>query len=258
MSRWRRSPGLALLVGGILLLLAGCDDGSPTVAPVTGASPELTLLALGDSYTVGHSLPAAWSWPRQLADSLAAGGDTLAAVTVVARTGWTTRDLLDAVRARSEEVGPAERPFGLVTLMIGVNNQFQGLDVGAFAAELDTLAALAVDLAGNDPRRVLGFTIPDYGVTPVGRYYDPERISDEIAALNAVVHRTCSAWDIDVVDITPLSLAAAAEPRLVSRDGLHYSREMYARWVGLMLPAARTALGLDAPRPTAAAPGLPH
>ncbi len=232
----------------ILLLIAslaawfGCSQDS--AVPEAQSAPESppTLLALGDSYTVGHSLPAQWCWPLQLADSLAAGGDTLRAVDVVAETGWTTRDLLDAVRDRLAGGGLRPDSYGLVTLMIGVNNQFQGLDPAVFEAEVDTLIALAIEQAGGDPARVLGFSIPDYGVTPVGELFGPDRIAAEIEAYNAVLARNFAEQGVVMIDITPLSRQAAAEPVLVARDGLHYSGEMYARWVSLMLPEVRRAL----------------
>jgi len=240
---WRgRSAALTLAAA----LLVGCQGAEAPGDPVAETPPDLTLLALGDSYTVGHSLPTGWSWPWQLADSLAAGGDTLEAVAVVARTGWTTRDLLDAARAHRGTGALPERRHGLVTLMIGVNNQFQGLDIDVFRAELDTLVVLATELAGNKPRRVVGFTIPDYGVTPVGSLYDADRVASEIAAHNSVLREVAAARGIALVDITPLSCDAGTDPALVARDGLHYSRAMYARWVSLMLPVVRDALGLVA------------
>lgn len=221
---------------------AGCGQDAGPVGPSPNPEVDLTLLALGDSYTVGHSLPTEWSWPYQLADSLSQVGDTLRTIDVVAETGWTTGDLLDALRDSLVQDQLALETYGLVTLMIGVNNQFQGLDPALFDAEMDTLIALAIEQVGGDPDRVLGFSIPDYGVTPVGELFGPDRIAAEIEAYNAVLARKFTEQGVVMIDITPLSRQAAAEPALVARDGLHYSGEMYARWVSLMLSEVRRAL----------------
>lgn len=203
------------------------------------------MLALGDSYTVGEGVAEQASWPRQLADSLATFGDTLQCLDLVARTGWKTGDLLDTLR-RERAAGVLQtRPYGLVTLMIGVNNQFQGVDLAVFQAEMDTLIDLALELAGGRCQGVLGFSLPDYGVTPVGSLFDPERIAAEIQAHNEVLEQKFGTAGITMLDITSVSAAAADDPQLVARDGLHFSGEMYRRWVSLMLPEARACLGLE-------------
>jgi lysophospholipase L1-like esterase len=246
-GRYLVVAGIVLDILLVLFVLSGCHEGSGPTVPEQRGQPEaqLTLLALGDSYTAGNSLPLQWSWPWQLADSLAADGDTLATLDVIAQTGWRTRDLLNAVRdsLASGDFPPGD--YGLVTLMIGVNNQFQGMDQGVFAAEIDTLLELAISLAGNDPARVLGFSIPDYGVTPVGELFGSARIAAEIADYNELLDSILTAKSVVMLDITPLSMLAGVEPGLVSRDGLHYSREMYRRWVALMLPAVKRAFNMD-------------
>ena len=122
------------LVGVVLLgLVAGCAEQDQPVAAAPGEEPlavPLTVLALGDSYTKGESLPAFFSWPRQLADTLAVAGDTLQSLKVLAETGWTTRDLLGAMRAQADQLD--SNGYGLVTLMIGVNNQFPASGPGRF------------------------------------------------------------------------------------------------------------------------------
>jgi lysophospholipase L1-like esterase len=236
-----------LFTFGLILLLAvtmwtGCRQEDDPTRIHLDPEPGLTLLALGDSYTVGHSLPTEWSWPFQLADSLAAAGDSLQFLDVIAQTGWTTRDLLEAVRDSIEQEVLLTDPYGLVTLMIGVNNQFQGVDQRVFEAELDTLIAQTLELAGDDPSRVIGFSIPDYGVTPVGELFGRVRIGTEIEAHNAILARKFGEQGIVMLDVTTLSRRAGDEPELVARDGLHYSRLMYELWVKMMLPAVRSAL----------------
>lgn len=232
----------SLLLTG-LLLLAACSSRDPEpTGPAPSEPVPASLLALGDSYTAGQSIPEAWSWPAQLADSLAAGGEPLQRRVVIARTGWTTRDLLTALRD-SLEGGLAHEEFGAVALLIGVNNQFQGWDPEIFAADLDTLLDLATELTGGRAARVLGLTIPDYSITPVGQLFDPAAASRQIAGLNGELVIRLEERGMPVVDVAALCEAAAQEPELVARDGLHYSGEMYARWVKVLLPAVRDILG---------------
>ena len=226
----------------VMVAICGCSEADDPARPQPNTEKELTILALGDSYTVGHSLPRDWSWPYQLADTLAAAGDSLESLEVIATTGWTTRDLLDAVRDSLASDGLEYESYGLVTLMIGVNNQFQGLEPSVFEAEMDTLINLALELAEGDPVRVLGFSIPDYGVTPVGEMFGPARIAVEIDAYNVILERKFTESGIVMLDVTALSRLADVEPQLVAKDGLHYSREMYARWVTLMLAQVRNGL----------------
>lgn len=228
---------IALMTVGVFLTVAaiGCQ-GTDSPTPPTEAPTDLSLLALGDSYTVGHGVPGSANWPSQLADSLAASGDTLARTDVLAVTGWTTTDLLEAMGEAS-----LEPRFGLVTVMIGVNNQFQGLDAGIFASELDSILGWADELGDA----VLVFSIPDYGATPVGGMFGPEEIAREIDAYNHALGQVAGRHGLMPIDVTSISRTVADEEGLVARDGLHYSPEMYRRWVSLMLPAVRESLDLD-------------
>jgi acyl-CoA thioesterase-1 len=242
-SRIFQIPCLAVLL--VLFFWSGCSEEADPIAIMPDPEPNLTVLALGDSYTVGHSLPQQWSWPFQLADSLSVSGDALRNLAVIAQTGWTTRDLLDAIRDSLDAGRLQIEPFSMATLMIGVNNQFQGVDTRVFEAELDTLISLALQMTDGNPERLLGFSIPDYGVTPVGELFGPDRIGREIQIHNFILARKFGERDIVMIDITALSRLAATEPQLVARDGLHYSREMYRRWVALMLPSVRSCLRLS-------------
>ena len=236
---------LALLLLGAT---GGCREATESITPVPPREPGPDLLALGDSYTVGHGLPEAWSWPAQLADTLAAQGEPLRRRDVVAGTGWTARDLLDALRDSLNSGRLGDSSYEVVTVMIGVNNQFQGLPTAAFAAELDTLLAVATWLAGGDGGRVVGFTIPNYGLTPVGALYGTARVTAEIAEFNRILGGVMASRGIPVIDITTSCDAVMDEGGLVARDGLHYSREMYRRWVVLMGPEIERCLQSTAGR----------
>jgi lysophospholipase L1-like esterase len=226
------------LAAGLLAVVA-CEQNAETAAPPDSPDGDRArrILALGDSYTVGTSVRADLAWPQQLADSLAAGGNSIAILKIVAGSGWTTTDLTTALSM--EDLVPS---YDLVTLMIGVNNQVQGLAIDVFTTELAELADTAVALAQGDRTRVLLFSIPDYGVTPFGRMIYPEGVAGEIDHYNRLGRSIADSLRLAYLDITPLSRQAEDVPVLVARDGLHYSGQMYRRWVELMLPIVRNIL----------------
>ena len=198
-----------------------------------------TFLALGDSYTIGESVPESQRWPVQLAEALRAEGIDVGNVDIIARTGWRTDDL-DAAITRTNPKGP----YDLVTLLIGVNNQYQGRSLEQYRKEFPALLTRAVGLAGGKPERVIVLSIPDYGATPFGQSSgDASRIGGEIDKYNSIAGAAAGEAHARFVDITPGSRRAAEDKTLVAEDGLHPSGKMYADWVQLALPEARAALG---------------
>lgn len=220
-------------------------------------APPARHLALGDSYTIGESVPAAARWPNRLAELLRAEGIGLASPQIIARTGWTTDELAAALdqlergaavdNAAGEAAAPPAPPYQLVSLLIGVNNQYRGRDVAEYRVQLDALLARAIAYAGGQAARVLVLSIPDWGATPFARGRDRARIAREIDAFNAAKRAACAAAGVAFVDITPLTREAAARPELVAGDDLHPSAMDYARWAQAALPAARAALGMPTP-----------
>ena len=172
-------------------------------------------------------------WPVQLARRLREEGIDIAEPEIIARTGWTTGQLLAAIDAASPR-----GPYDLVTLLIGVNNQFRGLDVDDYRVELAELLQQAVVLAGGKPSRVVVLSIPDWGVTPFAEGADRSQIAREIDLFNAVKREETSVAGVAYVDITPISREALTEPSLLADDGLHPSGEMYRDWTDLVLPVA--------------------
>lgn len=228
-----------------------------TLLSMLSGAPALPAryLALGDSYTIGESVAAAERWPNQLVAMLREQGANLARPEIVARTGWTTGELaaaLDAVeRGEMVEMAVDEHaprpapPYQLVTLLIGVNNQYRGRPVEEYRAQLQALVARAVAYAGGEPRRVVMLSIPDWGVTPfaAGMGRDAANVAREIDAYNAAARTLCAEAGVAFIDITPLTREAATRPELLASDGLHPSGLDYQRWAHAALPAARAALG---------------
>lgn len=219
-----------------------CSENNQTVNPVEEIQetemPDTTVtisyLALGDSYTIGESVSTSKRWPVQLRDSLLNSGFDTVNVEIIARTGWTTGELLSAIESRNPE-----GPYELVSLLIGVNNQFRSYEFSIYAQEFEVLLKKAITFAGNDTSRVIVLSIPDYGVTPFGQNRDPEKIAREIDRYNQYAHTLCETYDVAYFDITPISRLADSDNSLLASDGLHPSGKMYTQWVQQILPHIR-------------------
>ena len=187
-------------------------------------------LALGDSYTIGESVPENERWPNQLAGLLQAD-DVSTEVTIIARTGWTTDELWMGVQAREVNL-----PYDLVSLLIGVNNQYRGLDIGEYQDEFVFLLNKAIEYAGGDAKRVIVLSIPDWGVTPFAMSRDSKKIATEINLFNSVNREETEKAGAYYVDVTPSSRKAITDGALIAADGLHPSGKMYAEWAKLAYP----------------------
>jgi lysophospholipase L1-like esterase len=205
----------------------------------SGAPAALRYLALGDSYTIGESIDAAGRWPVQLAALLRRRGLAVAEPEIVARTGWTTAELsagIDAAAPRG--------PFALVSLLIGVNDQYRGGSPQEYRPGFAALLRRAIAFAGGEPGRVMVLSIPDWSVTPFaaasGR--DPARIAGQLRRFNDVNREETQRAGARYVDITPQSRRALGNRALLAGDGLHPSAAMYAEWARLALPEATAAL----------------
>jgi lysophospholipase L1-like esterase len=207
----------------------------------------IRYLALGDSYTIGESVAESERFPVQLAERLRAEGIAeLAPPEIIATTGWTPGELAAGIDA----AGPVG-PFELVTLLIGVNNQYRGRPSEEYREQFRELLRRALEFAGGRRDRVIVVSIPDWSVTPFADGRDRPRIALEIDAFNAVNRNEASLQGARYVDITPVSRLAASNPALTSSDALHPTAEMYRLWVELIVPEASDALTADAERPTA-------
>ena len=223
------------------MLAAGAADDAHAAA-------SASYLALGDSYTIGENVEPAGRWPMQLAAALRAEGiviDDMAVASprIIATTGWTTDELSAAIDAAE----PLGSDHALVSLLIGVNNQYRGRAVDEYAREFAILLERAIGFAGRRTDRVFVLAIPDWGVTPFaadsGR--DTAAIARELDAYNAAAAKICAERGVVFVDIAPVSRARGAEPAMLADDGLHPSAAMYAEWARLALPAVRRMLSSD-------------
>ncbi|TAN05425.1 MAG: SGNH/GDSL hydrolase family protein [Rhodanobacteraceae bacterium] len=196
------------------------------------------FLALGDSYTIGEGVAAAERWPAQLAVRLRDEGIDIADPQIVATTGWTTDELSAAMDAAT-----FVPPYALVTLLIGVNNQYRGRPLDEYRAQSRALLQRAIGFAGGDAKHVVVVSIPDWGVTPfaVSEGCDAALVAHGVDAFNAAARAEVEATGARWVDVTGISRAPESRNELVA-DGLHPSGVQYARWVAAILPVARTAL----------------
>jgi lysophospholipase L1-like esterase len=208
------------------------------IAAHTPPPAEIRILALGDSYTVGEGVTLEQRWPMQLAAMLCARGLAVATPTIVARTGWTTDELSAAIAD-----APPAGTFDLVTLLIGVNNQYRDRGADEYRAQFRALLARAIGFAGGRATHVIVVSIPDWGATPFAAGRDRVRIARDIDAFNEVNRDESARVGARYVDITPISRRAADEADLVERDMLHPSARMYAAWVHAMLSVVLAAIG---------------
>ena len=222
-------------IGWMLVLalgLAGCARQGTD----TGAG-KMKFLALGDSYTIGEGVAASDRWPVQLAALLREQGHDVAEPRIIARTGWTTDELSDAIDAADPR-----GPYDLVSLLIGVNNQYRGRSAEEYRAEFAVLLQRAIGFAGGDARRVIVLSIPDWGATPFAEDRSRSEIAAEIDVFNAINRQETERLGARYVDIIPQSRTAGSNPALLAPDGLHYSGLTYAEWARLALPAALDAV----------------
>jgi lysophospholipase L1-like esterase len=203
------------------------------------AASAATFLALGDSYTIGEGVAVAERWPMQVADILRTQGVSIDTPEIVARTGWTTDELSAAMDAA--DLHP---PFDLVTLLIGVNNQYRGRELDNYRNEFRALLERAIKLAGKRPAHVVVVSIPDWGVTRFGQTSgrDVDQVRREINAYNATNEKIAKMLHTGYADVTALSRDGADRADMLVGDGLHPSAAMYRLWAERIAASARTAL----------------
>ena len=214
------------------------DNQQITMEETTsGQSTPIRYLALGDSYTIGQGVPEELRWPNQLAEKLRDARYNVSEVNIIATTGWTTRDLLNGIEATNPD------KHELVSLLIGVNNQYQKLAFDKYENEFLELLDIAIDLAGGK-ENVFVVSIPDYGVTPFGSG-DPVGIGKEIDRYNAFAQKQCAEMGIPFIDITGISRELGNGEGALASDRLHPSGMQYTRWTDAILPVVIEVISQD-------------
>jgi len=230
--------------GLYLLVLLSCTPpentaNNSTTNPETPTDPvpgptvgTLNYLALGDSYTIGQSVCTSCRFPAQLKDSLKVVTNKNIELNIIATTGWTTTDLKNSINNQA-----VANNYDLVTLLIGVNNQYQNKPFTLYKKEFPELVDKAIALAKGDKKNVIVVSIPDYAYTPYGQNSSsPSSISVEIDEYNNFAKNYCGQNAIVFVDITPVTRNGLSNPALVADDGLHPSELAYTQFVSLILP----------------------
>lgn len=222
----------AALTGSIVMATAATPNNSTSPTPAA-------FLALGDSYTIGEGAKPHERWPMQLAQKLRDEGVAINDPEIVATTGWTTEELSAAMDAHT-----FHPPYTLVTLLIGVNDQYRGGSVADYRPRFTRLLKRAITLAGANAKHVVVVSIPDWGVTRFAQASgrDISAISIAIDAYNAAAKEICRAHGVAFVDVTAASRRADNADDMLMSDGLHPSAKQYSTWVDAILPVARTAL----------------
>ncbi|MEH0158719.1 SGNH/GDSL hydrolase family protein [Limibacter armeniacum] len=224
---------LYVLLFTLLLVSASCNDDDSSVIPpsILGENPPVNVryLALGDSYTIGEGVTEKNRWPALLAERLRDDNIQVSKLQYVAQSGWTTSQLIEALGSADLTNG-----YELVSILIGVNNQFRQQNMEAFKAELGFLIDFSITLVANDSSRVLLLSIPDYSVTPYAQaiYGNTERIAEEITVFNRAIKELAAEKNIPYINITDLSRFAKNDSSYLAEDQLHLSAKMYALWAG--------------------------
>jgi lysophospholipase L1-like esterase len=183
-------------------------------------------LALGDSYTIGESVQESERWPNQLAEVLKGTSLEVETVTIIAKTGWTTAELINGIESKKNT-----NQYDLVSLLIGVNNQYRGQSLERFETELIQLIKTALKYSKNGAQGVFLVSIPDWGVTPFAKDRDVKKIAMEIQAFNKVIQKQANEFKLPFIDITSISKEAKTDLSLLAPDELHPSGKMYNFWV---------------------------
>ena len=200
--------------------------------PVAGTAKS--FLALGDSYTIGESVEMQQRFPHLMVSLLRQQHMAIQDPVYIAATGWTTLDLQAAIQQHQ----PAG-PYDIVTLMIGVNDQYRGWDRAGYRLRFTQLLQKAIQLAGNRSANVFVLSIPDYSATPFVADGDKERVRREVDQFNAINRQVTEGQGIAYIDITPLTRQAAHDPSLLASDGLHYSGREHQWWAEKLAPVIK-------------------
>jgi lysophospholipase L1-like esterase len=222
----------------LFVFFQSCQKQDTPVTPMPENLPQVTIryLAIGDSYTIGEKVAINERYPEQLVAALRKDNITVQSSRIIARTGWTTEDLSTAIA----DAQLTDSTYSMVSLLIGVNNQYRGRNVDTYPPEFERLLQKAIQLAGGKKEKVFVVSIPDYAYTSFGN--GNAQISAGIDAYNKVNKEISDKFGVVYVNITPISREGLMDKELVATDGLHPSGKQYKRWVDLMLADVKKLL----------------
>ncbi|CAN5182356.1 SGNH/GDSL hydrolase family protein [soil metagenome] len=221
----------------VLLVIFSCSKKmmGTTQPQSTTPTANMTFLALGDSYTIGQSVEPMFRFPVQTTALLRNLSINFSEADIIATTGWTTNDLLNAIAA-----APPKKDYSVVTLLIGVNNQYQGKSIEEYKTQFRQLLMQSIEYAAGNRKHVFVLSIPDYSVTPFAAGRDRAKIAAEIDAFNAANKNISIELGVNYLDITGIS--RENDPELIASDGLHPSSKQYGRWAALLAPLIQSKL----------------
>jgi lysophospholipase L1-like esterase len=232
----------------IALVLLNCSKKDVVIPPVVTPPPVVVVppvvitpakkyLALGDSYTIGQSVPEADRFPVQTKKWLVDSAVNMIAPEIIAATGWPTTSLQAAIASQNPQ-----GPYDVVSLLIGVNDQYQQHDTTGYRARFLQLLNTSIQLAGNRSNRVFVVSIPDYSVTPFAQFSDTSFIRQQIDQFNAINREVTTQKNCNYLDITPSTREAKNDPSLLAADGLHPSGKEYKKWAERLGPMMKAVL----------------
>jgi len=190
---------------------------------------HFSYLALGDSYTIGEGVPLHHCFPYQAVQLLRAHGQYFNAPEIVAKTGWTTAELAEHILHTK-----LNEQYDFVSLLVGVNNQYRGLNTIDYKNDFEFLLRKALHFAADKPQHVIVLSIPDWSVTPFAKDRKQKKIADEIDAFNVINQNIAAQYKVQYVNITESTRDAADDESLIAFDKLHYSSKEYAKWARLV------------------------
>ncbi len=228
----------------VIIFALSCNDESDFLNEINSANSLLegdddmaiSYLALGDSYSVGEGLVDKKNWPSRLSDSLLTENNEVS-YTVIGETGFSTRDLIQKIKNTK-----FESTFNLISIQIGVNDQFRQGSINTFKTDFSELLLKIKKLNSTRDALIFAVSIPDWGATPFGFNFNRKEISNEINKFNAVLLQVCNLNSIPFVDITTVSRISPNDSTLVTNDGLHPSDKMYGFWLNEIVPVVENLL----------------
>ncbi len=246
LSSFGFTVGFTVLIFGYCAGIAACTKAGVTntnsAVAATIAAPDtvknaFTYLALGDSYTIGQSVQPNERYPFLTVQELRSENVNIDGPQYIATTGWTTQDLENSIGTQK----PSNN-YDIVTLLIGVNDQYQHLDTAGYRKRFNDLLNKAVELAKNRYTHVVVLSIPDYSATPFVDSAQKMTVRNEIDVFNAINREITMSKNVSYIDITQLSREVSVDPSLLASDNLHYSAREYQKWAELLVPVIKKAL----------------